>query len=526
MIEPIKFESVIKINDIPIQWIPIFEFYYPDLPQFPIMYIHTLKNGVRIYGCPVSSSFNIKDDKTCDVGIVFLSNVDLESNSELMHHITQELKERLGITNKVGLEDILECCNVHEEYKIFFTDLWERVSRVYGDHIPYGKFYDEIYSIVRFVSAWWPRTGRQSEMRMLYNFLSIFGERIPFEGKWDYLDLFLLPSYKDVTNRNFVDFPKFNTLFNVMKKIWKIFFVNEKEICEIKIKSMKKAWPVKKDDFIQKVSYPLFEDGKIDIHERESVERLVDAFNRHSWRAAYFIWSIMTVFEKDYYSWDRDFFVNFYVSKAGVGVSEKAVACFLQQGFGKEEITPIDTWVESFYKGALGIESEEEYLGKFRKLGKLERAIWHSCQAKKTNIKTFFDVLWCTRFGDTGNNELRGANPISCYECSLIENCIGYQKIRAQCVFVVDKNFVSIEAIKKGKKITSDSIIKKADENECVFICVTEDGVPKKIFKKRGRIWKLFDEFSGYILTDQKVEAVDIIITVGDLIDSLPLFHN
>ena len=94
----------------------------------------------------------------------------------------------------------------------FFDELWRYVSQSYGRYLPYGRFYEEIFSIVRFVSAWQPKTGRQSEMRMLYNFLSIFGEEIPVRGKWDYLQFFLIPSYVDTVDRNFSEFPKFDIL--------------------------------------------------------------------------------------------------------------------------------------------------------------------------------------------------------------------------------------------------------------------------------------------------------------------------
>ena len=56
----------IKVSGIPVQWIPKIEIYYPDLPQFPIMYIHTqLNNQERLFAFPISVSFDIKDSY-CD----------------------------------------------------------------------------------------------------------------------------------------------------------------------------------------------------------------------------------------------------------------------------------------------------------------------------------------------------------------------------------------------------------------------------------------------------------------------------
>ena len=44
----LKHETIIEICDLPLQWIPKIELYYPDLPQFPIMYVHFLINDERI----------------------------------------------------------------------------------------------------------------------------------------------------------------------------------------------------------------------------------------------------------------------------------------------------------------------------------------------------------------------------------------------------------------------------------------------------------------------------------------------
>lgn len=512
-LKPIKFESIITINDVPIQWISTFELYYPDLPQFPIVYIHFNKNENRIYGFPVSKSFFIVDDRTCDVEFIFLCNKDLDKNLELKELVKSELEQRFGTKDRIGLNDIISCCNGNDTYINFFKELWKYFEITFGDFIPYGKFYEEIFSIVRFVSAWQPKTGRQSEMRMLYNFLSIFGEELEISGKWSYLQFFLLPTYIDVKNESLVLFKKFDLLYSTIRKVWKYFFTKRKNIQGYTFFSLEKSWPKKKEDFIREISSPLLSQKILNIEEKHSFDRLVDAFNRYSWRAAFFIFSIMTSFIKDYTNWDKQFFINFYLGKVGVGCSEKVTACFLQQGFKNPEAIPIDTWIEAFYQKALGIESSRVFFNTFSDLGKLERVMWKAGQFKKTNIKAFFDILWCIRYGDTGNNELRGANPIACYTCKLIKKCPNYHLIKNKKIAVVDKMDVLIEDVKsskgklKGKVIVNQELIKKINNKRCLFLCITEDDVPKKIFKKVGKNnkWKLIDEFSSYLLTNQKI---------------------
>jgi hypothetical protein len=405
---------------------------------------------------------------------------------------------------------------------------------MHGEHLPFGRFYEEIYSIIRFVAAWNPKTGRQSEMRMLYNFVSIFGEHIPIGTKWDHLDFFLLPTYDDVKTENFSDFPKFKELFEAMKIIWKEEFTVETPFKGGVIHSMEGAWPHKKEGFMQEVTGSLVSSGKMNATQKTHIDRLVDMFNRSPPRTSFFVWSIMSIKDTDYKSWNKDDFINFYLdASSGVGISPKVVACFLQQGFGKEEFIPIDTWVGAFQEHALGIKEQKDFFEAFSHLGKLERLIWIASQANKTNIKSFFDTLWCTRFGNNGNKQLRGANPISCYECKLRPLCPGYDQITQMNVLVLedDPSIYSTFTI-RGNDITTISRTHSdnAKSSNCVFICITEGNVPKKIYKLAGvgtnKHWKLVDEFSGYLLKSQTTNYVGTVTTIANLVGSLPDASN
>jgi len=284
----------------------------------------------------------------------------------------------------------------------------------------------------------------------------------------------------------------------------------------------------------------LVDAGTITAEERHEIERLVDAFNRYPPRAVFFLWGLMSIRSNDYDLWDKKFFVDFYVdtkkSKSKtVGISQKVVACYLQQGFAKEEMIPIDTWIDTFHRFALGIKDQKDFFGAFSEMGKLERVIWSVAQAKKTNNTTFFDMLWCIRYGDTGNNEYRGANPLSCFECKLQAKCPSYKMIRDKMVLVKDGAGMQLADVMgkknaKGKKIADASVTSEAENNNCSFICLTENKVPKKIFVKKGTkkkpYWKMTDEFSGYILKGQKyvTRYVDKIVTIDSLVRDLGTF--
>lgn len=490
-----KHETKIKISGIPLQWIPKIEIYYPDLPQFPIMYIHTyLEDGTRVFAFPVSVSFEIKGS-FCEAEFYVLSNrADIKS----IEKIQSEIEERIGLSDKVTKNVAIDCCKGNALYEAFIEDLWKYISNSYGDSIPYGRFYEEIYSIARFVAAWQPKTGRQSEMRMLYNFMSAFGEEVSVPVAWKHLECYLTPHLLDVQTKQFDEFEKFSILDSAIRKTYEHEYTDKVTIDNVDFKTMPRAWKQNKDDFINNVSLPLYKDKILNEEERYSLEKLVDAFNRHAWRAAYYIGSYMSI-GHDYNSWSKEFFLKIY--ETGLkGYSEKVMACFLQQGFKKQEIIPIDTWIETFYQYPLGIDERICFYQNFKDLGKLERVIWLASQANKTNMKNFFDLLWCQRYGTIGNGKLRGINPIACSECKLNGTCVGLKKSEDKNILLLNKEN-SYDIIDDTLKLST-----KRDISILDYICVLENKVPKKIFVKeyqrKGKkyIWRLTDEFSGYIL--------------------------
>lgn len=529
----LEHETKIRLDNFPIQWIEKFELYYPDLPHFPIVYVHFRKNGRRVFGCPVSVRFDISDSPECGAEVTFVSNEDLENQPDLKSAVRDELRERFGLTNRVTLDDVISSCNGDQRYETFFRELWERVKTVSGDSIPFGRFYEELFSIVRFVSAWNPKTGRQSEMRMLYNFMSIFGERTEAEGKWSYLEFYLLPTYAEIFSTDLAGFPKFKGLMKALRKVGPVCFNWIDTIAGHDFLEMEKAWPAKKEDFINEVTNNLIARNVIDTDDKMILERLVDAFNRHSGRASYFVWSILNSLNNDYRNWNRNLFTGFYLNqeeREGKGVSEKVVACYLQQGFGNPDAVPIDTWVESFHEFPLAL-GREDFLNKFSNLAKLERVIWLVSQMKKTNLLPFFDILWCIRFGTNGNSNLRESNPIACFECSMKNVCPGYSDLKNLKVFITESNNVRTKVVGKKKKEVVIASFNEAHipPADCTFVCLTENRIPKKSFELYGirkPAWTLTDEFSGYIIDRNFVpeSMMESAVTVERMIEALGSF--
>lgn len=507
----LNYETTIKICDIPLQWIPKIELYYPDLPQFPIMYVHFLINDVRVMACPVSVSYELHEDK-CDA--LFSVLINQYPSQSVINKLTTEIENRIGVSDKITLQTIIDCCKGNIKYTNVLTNLWQYIEKSYGSSIPYGRFYEEIYSIPRFVAAWQPKTGRQSEMRMLYNFMSSFGEELVFPENWSHLEYYVIPTYEDVRKKDYSVFPKFQKLYHSMSRLFNLDFTNTVTIGDRSFKVMPRAWKQNKDEFIVNVTSKYYSNHSITEEERYYAEKLVDAFNRHAWRAAYFISAFLNIEQTDYRNWDKDFFNSFYENgKKLKGYSEKVMACFLQQGFANEEIVPIDTWIETFYQFPLGIETRSEFYDTFNMLGKLERVIWLASQSNKTNMKNFYDILWCQRYGTIGNGKLRGVNPIACSLCQLKSTCVGLSDRLNDKVLLSStlkpENFDTIP------KTTSDAI---------AFICLLENNVPKKVYVRSGQEWYLTDEFSGYLMTSEyslpTTTVLKEVITVKEFIDN------
>lgn len=274
-----NYETEIIIENIPLPWIPKIELYYPDLPQFPIIYIHTHICEKRIIACPVAVSYDINEYSS---NAKFNVLINVQPTETVKSKIVSELAERIGYSQKITKDDVIACCNQNEDYIALFEDLWGYIKASYGESIPYGKYYEEVFSIVRFVSAWQPKTGRQSEMRILYNFMSAFGEMVQMPDRWSHLEFYVIPNLNDVYRSSFSEFSNFFILQSTMVKLFKKYFTETVVISDVEFSAMKRAWKQNKDDFISEVTNPMFTDGILSEEEKLYAEMLVDAFNRHA----------------------------------------------------------------------------------------------------------------------------------------------------------------------------------------------------------------------------------------------------
>ena len=529
-LETIKYETEIKIANMPYAWLSNLELFDPYLLNYPLSYVHLIEGTDRVYGFVVGSIIEaiVGNNERCNLKLIFLSNKDLSNKPTLKRAIEKELNNRMGISDAIDLNTLISCCKSNRDYEEIIKKLWQKNIELNGNAIPFGRFYEEFYAIVRFCAAFNPSSGRKSEMQMVYDFISNYGEKIKIEGKWSFLQFYLLPIYYDIKTINFNDFPIFKILYESIVKIFNIFYTQNNRFGNVTLKMIAsrtdmfksgKAYRLKTTELVSRAI--------ITAKDKQVLDFLLDAFNRYPARARIFISFLGNInTNNDYSNWNKDEFIHFYQDNPK-GFSMKVAGCFLQQGFGNSEVIPIDNWVESFYMNIFNIKDNKIFLNSFDKLGKLERFIWFLAQARKTNNSMVFDQMWCIKYG-VPYDYLRGPNPLSCYECRLRSACPAYKNILNEKVLVKDtENISKSEEYKKNNdlkwiKIDSQDIITKAKEENCKFICETQDKVPKYIFKEvKEDKWVLIDEYSGFFVHTNKLSESDQIITVEEFISQL-----
>ncbi|WP_419234340.1 hypothetical protein [Aliarcobacter cryaerophilus] len=519
----LNFKHKIIIEDVPLQWMTRLELFTPDLEQFPLMYIHKLinkedyltvignynpLNKQRIFGFVLSANWSeIKQNKLCDVEISFLCNIPQNFCINYDNLIKNEISNRIGFADKVSRDDLAIICKNSPQVLSLLQKIWDdKINVVYGDYIPHGRLFEEVYGIVRFsASGNAPKLGKISEFRMLYWYMKDIGEKVTFGqnlNQFNFLEFYLLPTYEELLNTNFVFFDNFNEYFTATNSFWNSEYISTFQINTNTFNfaptntKTNKYLPISANDFESK--FP----NILNPNEYDKISNLRQIFNRMPGRLYGYIWNIMTPTTVDFYNAfaQRDSFKEFYRDYSSKkGLSTKVIACFLQQAFGLEAF-PIDTWVKTFIyyplgmntldngKGEVSRDTQNNLYSNFNRLDKLEKLIWASSMGNKTNKTEFVDILWCQRYGtdEGGGGSCRGANPLSCANCSLRDECISYQSIKNTNIIINDNlNQLKLQMI----------------NNQTFFGVLTDNHTPRKVYTLKRNDIELRDSHSGLTLS-------------------------
>lgn len=510
----------ISINDVPLQWMTRIELFSSDLEQFPLMYVHILANKEdvsnfgdynpddkqRIFGFSLAANWGpLKANGLCDVEIQFVCNIPQNYHPIYDGFILNELKHRIGIADKVSYNDLTHICASSPNSLPLLRKIWkDKIEIVYGEYIPHGRIFDEMYGIIRFsASGNAPRLGKTSEYRMLYWYMQDLGERVTYHNNIShlkFLEFYILPTYDELIQENFTFFSNFSSFYTSTKKFWNLEYINSFSVGTQNFKSSPaSALPAKSNDFEARYTPLLGTDY-------DNISRLRQIFNRMPSRLYGYIWNLMTPVTTDYRIafTHRNTFKEFYRDHSKEkGSSSKVIACFLQQAFGIEAF-PIDTWVKTFIYYPLGMSPKDDgksepsallqnnLYSKYNRLDKLEKLIWASSMGNKTNKTEFLDILWCQRYGTdkVGKGPCRGANPLSCSNCILTNECLSYQNIKNENIYISD-NKASLESNMRSSKL--------------FFGVHTDHGVPRQVYVLQGKKFTERDSHSGLAISTNTI---------------------
>lgn len=502
----------IIITDVPLQWMTRIELFSSDLEQFPLMYVHLLPdredivsignynpdNKQRIFGFVFKANWSaLKANGLCDIVIEFVCNIPQNHHPIYDILITNELSHRIGLADKVSYDDLTHICTHSPQSLPLLQKIWrDKIEIVYGKYIPHGRIFDEMYGIVRFsASGNAPRLGKTSEYRMLYWYMVDLGEKVSYGGNvshLDFLEFYVLPTYDELMQENFTYFSNFSNFYTSTKRFWQLEYTNSFSIAGHNFKfAPHSALPKGATAF--EARYPSMLGTDYD-----NISRLRQIFNRMPLRLYGYIWNLMTPVTTDYrlaFS-NRDTFKELYRDHSSKkGSSPKVIACFLQQAFGIEAF-PIDTWVKTFIYYPLGMSPKDNgksdpskllqnnLYSNYERLDKLEKLIWASSMGNKTNKTEFLDILWCQRYGtdQAGKGSCRGANPLSCSNCILTNECLSYQAIKNEDIYISD-NKALLESNMRSSNL--------------FFGVYTDNGIPRQVYVLQGGKFIERDTHSG-----------------------------
>jgi hypothetical protein len=449
--ESLAYRYTFSLDSFPSQWLPLIHLYDPDLPLFPIYYFHALLDSTksnpnetdRVFG--YVEKLNLDDAGNVTVGIIVNKDLKDPGNIAYGRLAINEVKERLGINNPVTIDDVRNAfTGTLSGSNIVLIEIWKRVvSSAYGDMLPFGRLWDEVLGLARFVSSWNPPNGRKGEFIQTHYFASKFGVRINTDKAVHRIDFFLLPTIHELLDQEnqLTLFPRFSELLQVARQV-------QKQFCSTITTSgltLSKFNNPYKGRFTSERMQQLISQLSIPQTLREAAIECFNAFDKGNQRPMIFFMMLDDLRQHRLRpaSLNAAQCGSIYDGLSRSYQAPKVIAIYAQQSFSNESAVPIDTWVKTFLKWPLNMfpkrRTKQPYLKLFeqsQRLGKVERLIWVTAQARKVHSSACNDALWCLKYGSPGAKESRGANPFACNIClvSIRRVCPAYAEIRGESV--------------------------------------------------------------------------------------------
>lgn len=450
-----------EVSDFPQEWLPLTYLYDPDLPLFPILYFHeldpTLQSGQRpaerdrIFGFVHSIAF---DRSAGSLKITLAVSKDLSShmNAKYVQIAEKAGRSRLGLDDPVSLRDIDGAFSKQlAPANKLLVELWHQiVESSFGGRLPFGKCWDPVFGLARYIASWNSDGGRKGELIQLHAYVASFGERIQVAGGI-HADFYLLPTwteFRDTTNP-LAFFQKFSALVGPhgATDFFAQYFTSSVNLAGSSYSRFErlqvnaaagKNFPLLNTPAL----VAMMEQAPARSRARAALYDNYSAFNRGPGRA---ILSLLMHHDLRQGRWNPEYLtqqdcISQYRDLKSSYQSPKVMQLFAQQCFGSLPALPIDNWVNTFVKGplALNVPAAQFHLLVFESSavwGKIERLIWMAAQARKVHSSVAENILWCVRYGGP-DKQMRLANPFSCKVCQshIRDACPAYSAIKDELV--------------------------------------------------------------------------------------------
>lgn len=454
--EALAHQHEFTLTGFPAEWLPLTYLYDPDLPLFPLVYLHlldpTLPNGQRpqhrdrIYGYVRQVALIQGGAK---VTLVLNKNLADANEAKYIAPLETEVAHRLGCGDPIteahirgALKGSLSGSND------LLLELWHGVvGPAFGGKLPFGRILDPVFGLVRYIASWFSEGGRKGELIQTHYFLTAFGERI-HAGSPVNVDFYLLPTFAELrdTSNTLALFPKFRSFIGAAKE-----FVDA--YCEQKAVGSHtySFFRAPKAGFTKLDTASLLKTfGKHTGASNHALHENYNAFDRGPMRSVLSLMMFHDIRTSNVRpdALSADDCREMYLNLGGSYQSPKVMQLYAQQCFAAEPGLPLDNWVTTFLKWPLNFKEDRLTKAGERKFfaelfaasdswGRIERLIWVAAQARKVHSSVCASILWCVRFGGE-EKKLRGANPLSCKICAsyIRDHCPSYDSIRGLTVSI------------------------------------------------------------------------------------------
>ncbi len=449
--ESLSFRHTFQLTNFPERWLPLIHLYDADLPLFPIYYFHAISNQLpagqrpnftdRVYG--YVEKLNSLGGRVVEIHLVTNKDLSLVTNNHYRLIAESEIKERLGINNPVTIADVSNAFQAPLDYaNPVLSELWNRVvSDTYDNMLPFGRLWDEVLGLTRFVASWNSPGGRKGELIQTHYFASKYGERIQNGGGIPHIDFYLLPTIGELLNQSnpLNLFPKYSELVTVAN----LFQQNNCSLITVGNISLSKFTNSQGGTLNTAKILSLLNRAYIPSYLRSSATECFNTFDKGPQRTVIFFLMLSDIRSGrlNPSTLSNTTLGSMYVGLERTYQSPKVIHIYAQQSFGNPAAMPIDIWMETFFQWPLNIYKnfprqtrEQDVISSSTNLGKVERLLWVSAQARKVHSSACNDAIWCTKYAS--NSKPRGANPFACRICltSIRSVCPAYADIRQRQV--------------------------------------------------------------------------------------------